>query len=105
MNEYYGYPENDWRNYLMHKASGGTSRSGKHKYLFKYVNKNGNTVYVYGRAAKGGKRNAAKSFKEGIEDYADLGIARRNEKRRAFMDKVYMRDPDYRKSKERLGIK
>ena len=45
MNELYGYPENDWRNYLMHASRG-------HKYISRKW-KNGRWVYTY--AAKKSK--------------------------------------------------
>ena len=56
MNEYYGYPENDWRNYLMH-ASGG------HKYISKHRGKSGKWIYVY-QKAKGGVLKGIRTLRD-----------------------------------------
>lgn len=42
------YPENDYRNYLMHWGKG--TSSGNHKYISKHKSKSGKWVYVYEKA-------------------------------------------------------
>ena len=55
------YPENDYRNYLMHWGKGKESKN--HKYISRRMGKNGKWVYVYdktiGRLAKEAKRRKA----------------------------------------------
>lgn len=45
MSEYYGYPENDWRNYLMHWGKGGEAKH--HKYISRHKGKSGKWIYTY----------------------------------------------------------
>lgn len=47
------YPENDWRNYLMHWGKGGEAKN--HKYISRYKGKSGKWVYVYDKVAGAGK--------------------------------------------------
>ena len=56
MSDFYGYPENDWRNYIEHTAARGSSKS--HKYISKHKSKLGNWVYVYPKQTRTKKANA-----------------------------------------------
>ena len=77
MSEYYGYPENDWRNYLMHKAASGSSRS--YKYISKHRSKLGNWVYVYPKQTRTKKAGAVLRELDRITERADRNLSKDKE--------------------------
>lgn len=77
MNELYSYPENDWRNYLMHKAASGSS--GHHKYISKHRSKLGNWVYVYPKQTRTRKAGAVMRELDRITEREDRNLAKDKE--------------------------
>lgn len=71
------YPENDWRNYLMHKAASGSSRS--HKYISKHRSKLGNWVYVYPKQTRTKKAGAVLRELNRITEREDRNLAKDKE--------------------------
>lgn len=67
------YPENDYRNYLMHWGKGGESKN--HKYVSRKMGKNGKWIYTYATdAIKGAGREIKRRY--------DLASARNDIQRR-----------------------
>ena len=75
MNEFYSYPENDYRNYLMHWGKGKESK--KHKYVSRYMGKNKKWYYIYPEDLKNGAKNLLNKFtgKGNPEDISETEAA------------------------------
>lgn len=61
MNEFYSYPENDYRNYLMHWGKGKESKN--HKYISRFMGKNKKWQYIYPEDLKNGAKNLLNKIK------------------------------------------
>lgn len=60
MDELYSYPENDYRNYLMHWGKGKESKN--HKYISRFMGKNKKWQYIYPEDLKNGAKNLLNKF-------------------------------------------
>ena len=58
------YPENDYRNYLMHWGKGKESKN--HKYVSRKMGKHGKWVYKYATSSHGGGESKTRSVERGI---------------------------------------
>ncbi len=94
------YPENDYRNYLMHYAKGKEAKN--HKYVSKHKSKSGNWVYVYQQLDSVKKAKAAQKHFENLIDEEDQKLKELDETLKWMgditVDDIKVDDPEFRKA-------